>query len=133
MSCDVVSYVRDLSQPQDGDVRPMNIALEALGQVARRVGRSLHERRKARRQLEKGRYRVVVDTLFMSDDEKGGFLIGVAEWMAKVLRSYPSNVSSDRLITELTCTESNCLLHGLSTPHLRYQAKREDSLLGIQK
>lgn len=52
--------------------------------VARRVGRKLDNSiRKAQFRLEKGRWNTLVDTFFMSGDEKEGFRIGVAERVAK--------------------------------------------------
>ncbi len=56
----------------------MNAALEELRMVGGRVGRKLDDRiLKAQSRLEKGRYRTLVDSLFMSEEEKEGFLLGV--------------------------------------------------------
>ena len=102
---DVDGYLRRLSEPQRGDVWPMNKALEEIGMVAHRVGEKLHDGiDKAQQRLAKGRHRTLVDTLFMSDDEKRGFLIGVAERVAKIVRGQPSSVLRDRLVAELRAT-----------------------------
>ena len=80
----------------------MNATLAELGKVARRTGGSLHNHIvKAQREHEEGRCRTLVDTLFWSGYEKEGFLIGVAERVAKILRSYRPTEVRDHLITEL--------------------------------
>ena len=105
ISSDIESHIARVSAPRDGDERPMNAALEELGKVARRIGRSLSDRiEKAQRDLEKGRCHTLVDTLFWSGDEKQGFLVGVAERVAKILRSHSPDEVRDHLVTELRAT-----------------------------
>ncbi len=102
---DYEGYLRRLSEPQDGDVRPMNTALDELRMVGGRVGRKLDEHiSKAQTRLEKGRYRTLVDTLFLSEEEDMTFRMGVAERVARVVRSHPPSVVEARLIKEIRST-----------------------------